>query len=109
MSMTRKKHRVGELRPTQVLFTYVIGSIVDLPYISTIVMGLDDWEHPYPTLIGEERLLQAVQPILAPQVSRLLPPPEPPDPIEGPPNPFYATPPIAFPLPPSPRWLPFPA
>ena len=39
MSVTRKKYRVGELRPSQVLFTYGIGSIVDLPYISTMVMG----------------------------------------------------------------------
>ncbi len=49
MSATRKKYRVGELRPSQVLFTYGIGSIVDLPYISTMVMGLDDWENPYPS------------------------------------------------------------
>ena len=42
MTTTRKKYRVGELHPSQVLFTYGIGSIVDLPYISTMVMGLDD-------------------------------------------------------------------
>jgi len=105
MSMTRKKHRVGELRPTQVLFTYGIGSIVDLPYISTIVMGLDDWEHPYPTLIGEERLLQAVQAILGPQVSRLLAPPEAPEPLGGPPNPFDDSATIGVPVAAFPRWM----
>ncbi len=57
MSATRKKYRVGELRPSQVLFRYGVGSIVDLPYISTMVMGLEDWENPYPTMVGEERLL----------------------------------------------------
>jgi len=72
MTTTRKKYRVGELHPSQVLFTYGIGSIVDLPYISTIVMGLDDWENPYPEMVGEERLLQAVQAVLGPQVARLL-------------------------------------
>src|SRR2546430_11558357 len=61
MSVTRMKYRVGELRPSQVLFTYAIGSIVDLPYISTMVMGLDDWQNPYPAMVGEERLLQAVR------------------------------------------------
>ena len=76
MSVTRKKYRVGELRPSQVLFTYGIGSIVDLPYISTIVMGLDDWENPYPAMVGEERLLQAVRAVLGSQVLRLLAPPE---------------------------------
>ena len=105
MSMIRKKHRVGELRPTQVLFTYGIGSIVDLPYISTIVMGLDDWEHPYPTLIGEERLLQAVQAILGPQVSRLLAPPEAPEPLGGPPNPFDDSATIGVPVAAFPRWM----
>src|SRR2546430_6807131 len=88
MSVTRKKYRVGELRPSQVLFTYGIGSIVDLPYISTMVMGLDDWENPYPAMVGEERLLQAVQAVLGPQVLRLLAPPEAPEPVGGLPNPF---------------------
>jgi hypothetical protein len=76
MSATRSKYRVGELRPSQVLFTYGIGAIVDLPYISTMVMGLDDWENPYPVMVGEERLLQAVRAMLGPQVARLLTPPE---------------------------------
>ena len=59
MSATSKKYRVGELRPSQILFTYGIGSILDLPFISTMVMGLEDWENPYPVQVGEERLLQA--------------------------------------------------
>ena len=35
--------RVGELRPSQLLYTFGVGSVVDLPSISVMVMGLDDW------------------------------------------------------------------
>ena len=100
MNITRKKYRVGELRPSQVLFTYGIGAIVDLPYISTMVMGLDDWKNPYPEPIGEERLLQAVKSILGPQVSRLLSPPEAPE-QGGMPNPFDESATWVCPWPPS--------
>lgn len=104
MTTTRKKYRVGELTPSQVLFTYGIGAIVDLPYISTIVMGLDDWEHPYPTVIGEERLLQVVRAILGPQVARLLAPPVAPE-QAGPPNPFDESHTIGVPVAAFPRWM----
>ncbi len=104
MNNTRKKFRVGELRPSQVLFTYGIGAVVDLPYISTIVMGLEDWLNPYPEPIGEERLLQAVKSILGPQVSRLLSPPEAPE-QEGMPNPFDESATIGVPVAAFPRWM----
>ena len=105
MSATRKKYRVGELRPSQVLFTYGIGSIVDLPYISTMVMGLDDWENPYPAMVGEERLLQAVRAVLGPQVLRLLAPPEAPESVGGPPNPFDESAMVGVPVAAFPRWM----
>src|SRR6266536_815348 len=105
MNVTRKKYRVGELRPSQVLFTYGVGSIVDLPYISTMVMGLDDWENPYPVQVGEERLLQAVRSILGRQVSRLLAPPEAPEPVAGPPNPFDENATVGVPVAAFPRWM----
>ena len=38
-----RKSQVGDLRPSQVLTTFGVGSIVDLPNLSVIVMGLDDW------------------------------------------------------------------
>ncbi len=104
MTATRKKYRVGELTPSQVLFTYGIGSIVDLPYISTIVMGLDDWEHPYPTVIGEERLLQVVRTILGSQVARLLAPPAAPE-QPSPPNPFDESHTVGVPVAAFPRWM----
>lgn len=106
MNATRKKYRVGELRPSQVLFTYGIGSIVDLPYISTMVMGLDDWEHPYPAIVGEERLLQAVKAVLGSQVSRLLAPPAAPESLGGPPpNPFDESAMVGVPVAAFPRWM----
>src|SRR5260221_1117214 len=105
MNTTRKKYPVGELRPSQVLFTYGIGSIVDLPYISTMVMGLDDWENPYPAMVGEERLLQAVRAVLGPQVLRLLAPPEAPEPVGGPPNPFDESAMVGVPVAAFPRWM----
>lgn len=104
MTTTRKKHRVGELRPSQTLFTYGIGAIVDLPFISTIVMGLDDWEHPYPVVIQEERLLQSVRALLGPQVARLLAPPEAPASV-GPPNPFDEHTLVGVPVAAFPRWM----
>lgn len=55
--------RVGEVRPSQLMFTYGVGALVDLPKISVIVSGLDDWQlNPeYCHTITESRLLQAVQ------------------------------------------------
>src|SRR5260370_2088407 len=70
-----------------------------------MVMGLEDWENPYPTMVGEERLLQAVQAILGPQVSRLLVPPEAPEPAEGPANPFDESATIGVPVAAFPRWM----
>ena len=55
--------RVGEVRPSQLMFTYGVGALVDLPKLSVIVSGLDDWQlNPeYCHTIAESRLLQAVQ------------------------------------------------
>ncbi len=36
--------KVGEVRPSQLLHTYGVGSIVELPRISVMVMGLQDWD-----------------------------------------------------------------
>lgn len=43
MSTSRERPRVGELRPSQILTTFGVGSIVDLPHLSVMVMGLEDW------------------------------------------------------------------
>jgi len=51
------KNKIGELRPSQVLFSSGIGSIVDVPNLSTMVMGLDDWDLTHASELGEARLL----------------------------------------------------
>jgi len=38
------RHKVGDLRPSQILFSFGIGSLVDLPNLSVMVMGADDWD-----------------------------------------------------------------
>src|SRR5262245_35863201 len=79
--------RVGELRPSQLLWAYGCGSLVDLPQVSVVVMGLDFWDPTRCIPIGEDRLLGAVRRVLGPQVTRLLGPPIRPD-GNGPYNPF---------------------
>ena len=74
-SSTMKKSEVGELRPSQLLLTFGVGAIVDLPNMSVMVMGLDDWPIRHATEIGEERLLLSVQEHLGPQVQKLMTPP----------------------------------
>jgi hypothetical protein len=66
---------VGELRSSQLLHTFGIGSIVDLPNLSTLVMGLEEWDPHQTKTIVEERLLAAVQRQLGEQVERLVLPP----------------------------------
>ena len=38
-----EKRKVGEIRPSQLLYNYGVGSVVELPNLSVMVMGLDDW------------------------------------------------------------------
>ena len=73
------RYRVGELRPSQLLFSFGVGSVVDLPGLSVMVMGLNDWDVSRAREIGEPRLLAAVQRHLGDQVTRLLTPPMAPD------------------------------
>src|SRR5262249_21998986 len=66
-----KSCKVGELRPSQVLSTFGIGSIIDLPNISVMMMGLEDWPLTDTVEIGEERLLVSVREVLGSQVQAL--------------------------------------
>lgn len=102
MSLRNEKYRVGEVRPSQLLHTFGVGSIIDLPHLSVMVMGLDDWSPAYATEIGEERLLQAVQGQLGPQVKSLRVPPIQP---EGSDNPFDGSAQIGVPVATFPRWM----
>jgi Domain of unknown function (DUF1998) len=67
--------RVGELRPSQFLHTFGVGQVIDLPHISAMVMGIEDWQTGYCMSISEERLLAEVRKRLGAQVERLATPP----------------------------------
>jgi len=67
---------VGEIRPSQLLFTYGVGAMVELPNLSVMVMGLDDWPiEQRASEVTEPRLLKAVQQEVGRQVAKLLTPP----------------------------------
>ncbi|MFC7387294.1 DrmB family protein [Sphaerisporangium rhizosphaerae] len=67
--------RVGELRPSQLLHTYGVGAVLDLPNLSVTVLGLDFWERARATEVVEDRLLAAVRDKLGDQVEQLRTPP----------------------------------
>lgn len=100
-----RKSEVGEVRPSQTLTTYGVGSLVDLPNMSVIVMGLDDWPISHSSEIAEERLLQSAQSILGPQVARFLTPPRGPETVGAKTNWFDESRQIGIPVAPFPRWM----
>ncbi len=100
-----RKSEVGEVRPSQTLTTFGIGSLVDLPNMSVIVMGLDDWPNAHSNEIAEERLLRSAQSILGPQVSRFLTPPRGPETQGSQTNWFDEARQIGVPVAPFPRWM----
>ncbi|MGW2157554.1 DrmB family protein [Nonomuraea sp. NPDC001699] len=67
--------RVGELRPSQLLHTYGVGAVADLPNLSVMILGLDEWALEKAAIIPEERLLAAVRSKLGSQVRNLRMPP----------------------------------
>ena len=73
--MTNQLLRVGELRPNQLLHTYGVGAVADLPNLSVVIAGLDDWDLASSVIVPERRLLAAVQTQLGPQVETLRTPP----------------------------------
>lgn len=98
------ERKLGEIRPSQLIYTYGIGQVVDLPQMSGLVMGLDDWPAEYCTPLHEERLLAEVKRVLGPQVDKLVqPPPEAQDPRSSLPGNGVGT--IGVPVAPFPRYL----
>lgn len=96
--------RVGELRPSQILLNYGIGALADLPNISAIVTGLEDWPAQHGIPITEERLLASVREELGNQVKELIAPPPAPDvPVGALPDDTVHT--IGVPVASFPRWL----
>jgi hypothetical protein len=60
MSTGMRKQKVGEVRPAGP--HHVRGrSIIDLPYLSVMVMDLEDWPDRFAMEVGEERLLSSVR------------------------------------------------
>jgi hypothetical protein len=98
------RRKVGDLSPSHLIFTFGVGAIVDLPSLSVMVMGLDDWDVAHNVEIGEERLLAAVQAQLGEQVERLFSPPLAPD-FGSPSNPLDESAHLGVPVAPFPRWV----
>jgi len=98
-----KRCKVGELRPSQALTTFGIGSIIDLPNLSVMVMGLEDWPLKDTVEIGEQRLLASVQEVLGKQVKALRSAPVVQDTYQV--NQFDASALVGIPVAPFPRWM----
>lgn len=103
MSQSNYKYKVGELRPSQILFSYGIGAVVDLPNLSAMVMGLEEWDKSRAVELGEERLLAAVRQQLGQQVGQLLSPPTPSEDASS--SPFDESTRIGIPVAPFPSWM----
>jgi hypothetical protein len=37
-------NELGDIRPSQLIYTFGVGSLLDMPTMSALVMGLDDWD-----------------------------------------------------------------
>ena len=64
-------NELGDIRPSQLIFTFGVGALLDLPNMSALVMGLDDWDTRYCQEITEDRLLAALQRRLGGQLNKL--------------------------------------
>ncbi len=93
---------VGEIRPSQLLWTYGPGASIDLPNISVVTLGLENWDQDLCRPIRERRLLHMVRRILGNQVESLLIPPVTSDER---PDPFSDEAKQGVPVKPFPRWL----
>jgi len=56
-----KYYKVGEIRPSQIFFSFGVGANIDLFNLSVIVMGLGRWQLGQAEEIQESRLLTAIQ------------------------------------------------
>ncbi len=90
----RDRSHVGELRPSQLMHTYGVGATVELPELTTLVLGLDDWPRALGEPVSEPRLLAAVRAAVGSQVEQLLTPPVVPEGDSS-----------GVPVAPFPRWL----
>jgi hypothetical protein len=97
--MKQQKYQIGDIRPSQLLWSYGVGAIIDMPHISTMIMSLDDWGISKAEVLEEERLLAVVRTIRGPQVAALYQPPI--GEMDSP----YSPNPVGVPVINFPRWL----
>ncbi|GAB5521996.1 MAG: DUF1998 domain-containing protein [Rhodothermales bacterium] len=96
------KTPVGDIRPSQLLWTYGPGALIDLPNLSVVTMGLDRWERDRCRPLQEARLLANVRQVLGGQVESLRVPPI----MERDDfDPWSAEALVGVPVKPFPRWL----
>lgn len=100
--MTTNRTPVGEVRPSQLLWTYGPGALIDLPSLSVVTLGIDQWEKDRCQPIGEPRLLAAVRKVLGAQVENLRVPPFQKSELV---DPWSAEAHIGVPVRPFPRWM----
>lgn len=94
--------RVGGLRPSQMMHTFGPGAVVDLPGLSVVIAGTDQWDVNRTERILESRLLGAVRAVPGcGQVTEFRTPPW----EEETANPFDEWSRIGVPVHPFPRWL----
>lgn len=96
--------KVGEVRPSHMLYASGVGAVVDLPGMSVLVHGLDHWDYSGVVVnpITEERLLHSVRAHLGPQVEGLRLPPWMADDGGDPAGPASR---VGVPVIPFPQWL----
>ena len=76
--MSTYRRQVGAVRPSHLMYTSGVGALIDLPRMSVLVRGLDEWDYSNvgdDAPLSEERLLAAVQRELGSQVSAFKRPP----------------------------------
>lgn len=69
---TRQLHRVGAIRPSALIHTFGVGAAVELPRVSVVVLGLDEWRPENARTLDEPRLIAALNRDGFASVERLL-------------------------------------
>jgi len=91
--------RVGQARPSHLVYSAGVGATVDLPSMSVVVRGLDAWDPERAAAITEPRLLESVRRLLGQQVRVLRAVPSDPSALDDP----WAR--AGVPVTPFPRWV----
>lgn len=91
--------RVGGARPSHLVTTGGVGSVVDLPSMSVVVRSTDTWSLERAEAVDEPRLLEKVRGTLGPQIKALRTAPWDPQDSD---DPWTRT---GVPVSPFPRWL----